>query len=209
MYPFRSSLLRVIELDHKISELYCYKHSSEIKYFTLFWPGVFSFHHFVVIWWFLFWRSSVIYLSNENWLIANCFMVGGYKHKCVVLWISIGLRSVALAAEKQPESSWASHKFSSCPLSCLSRRSGHTPHHYIYSVVIFFSWLWNRSASVNQTNCLQNQAWPDLAGAATTALLPSPIPLTSRPPRVQISASSNEQCSHDGTASSHAFIWHK
>jgi hypothetical protein len=30
-------------------------------------------------------------------LIANCFVVGGYEHKCVVLRISIGLRSIALA----------------------------------------------------------------------------------------------------------------
>jgi hypothetical protein len=50
MYPFRSSLSRVVELDHKILELYYYKHSSEIKYSTLFRSGVFSFHHFVVIW---------------------------------------------------------------------------------------------------------------------------------------------------------------
>jgi hypothetical protein len=49
-HPFRSSLLRVVELDHKIPELYCYKHSSEIKYSTLFRSGVFSFHHFVAIW---------------------------------------------------------------------------------------------------------------------------------------------------------------
>jgi hypothetical protein len=49
MYPFRSSLLRVVELDHKSLELYCYKHSSEIKYFTLSRSGVFSFHHFVAI----------------------------------------------------------------------------------------------------------------------------------------------------------------
>jgi hypothetical protein len=38
-------------------------------------------------------------------LIANCFMVGGYEHKCVVLRISIGLRSVALRTREQPESS--------------------------------------------------------------------------------------------------------
>jgi hypothetical protein len=36
MYPFRSLLLRIVELDHKILELYRYKHSSEIKYSTLF-----------------------------------------------------------------------------------------------------------------------------------------------------------------------------
>jgi hypothetical protein len=40
----------VVELDLKIPELYCYKHSSEIKYSTLFRSGVFSFHHFVAIW---------------------------------------------------------------------------------------------------------------------------------------------------------------
>jgi hypothetical protein len=40
-----------------------------------------------------------------NWLIANYFVVGGYEHKCVVLRISIGLRSVVLAADEQPESS--------------------------------------------------------------------------------------------------------
>jgi hypothetical protein len=50
MYPFRSSLFGVVELDHKIPELYCYKHSSEIKYSTLFRSGVFSFHQFVAIW---------------------------------------------------------------------------------------------------------------------------------------------------------------
>jgi hypothetical protein len=38
-------------------------------------------------------------------LIANCFVVGSYEHKCVVLRISIGLRSVALAAGEQLESS--------------------------------------------------------------------------------------------------------
>jgi hypothetical protein len=32
-------------------------------------------------------------------------MVGGYEHKCVVLRISIGWRSVALAAVEQPKSS--------------------------------------------------------------------------------------------------------
>jgi hypothetical protein len=127
--PLGHHFLGVVELDHKIPELYCYKHSSEIKYSTLFQSGVFFFHHFVAIWWFLFWRSSVICHSIGNWLIANCFMVGGYEHKCVVLRISIGLRSVALAAGEQPESSWVSHKLSSRPLSCSSRRSGHTPHH--------------------------------------------------------------------------------
>ena len=127
--PLGRHFLGVVELDHKIPELYCYKHSSEIKYSTLFRSGVFSFHHFVAIWWFLFWRSSVICRSIGNWLIANCFVVGGYEHKCVVLRISIGLRSVALAAGEQPESSWASHKLSSRPLSCSSRRSGHTSHH--------------------------------------------------------------------------------
>jgi hypothetical protein len=40
----------VVELDHKIPELYCYKHSSEIKYSTLFRSGIFSIHHFVAIW---------------------------------------------------------------------------------------------------------------------------------------------------------------
>jgi hypothetical protein len=38
-------------------------------------------------------------------LIANCFVVGGYEHRSVVLRISIGLRSVALAAREQPEGS--------------------------------------------------------------------------------------------------------
>jgi hypothetical protein len=32
-------------------------------------------------------------------------VVGGYEHKCVVLRISRGLRSVALTAREQPESS--------------------------------------------------------------------------------------------------------
>jgi hypothetical protein len=109
---------------------YCYKHSSEIKYSTLFQSGVFSIHHFVAILWFLFWRSSVIYRSIGNWFIANCFVVGGYEHKCVVLRISIRSRSVALVVGEQPESSWASHKLSSRPLLCSSRRSGHTPHQW-------------------------------------------------------------------------------
>jgi hypothetical protein len=38
-------------------------------------------------------------------LIANCFVIGGYEHKCVVLRISIGLKYVALAAGEQPKSS--------------------------------------------------------------------------------------------------------
>jgi hypothetical protein len=32
-------------------------------------------------------------------------VVGGYEHNCVVLRISIGLRSVALTVGEQPESS--------------------------------------------------------------------------------------------------------
>jgi hypothetical protein len=35
MYPFGSSLLRVVGLGHKIPEFYFYKHSSEIKYSTM------------------------------------------------------------------------------------------------------------------------------------------------------------------------------
>jgi hypothetical protein len=48
--PLGCHFLGVVELDHKILELYCYKHCSEIKYSTLFRSGVFSFHHFVAIW---------------------------------------------------------------------------------------------------------------------------------------------------------------
>jgi hypothetical protein len=48
--PLGRHFLGVVELEHKIPELYCYKHSSEIKYSTLFRSGVFSFHHFVAIW---------------------------------------------------------------------------------------------------------------------------------------------------------------
>jgi hypothetical protein len=48
--PLGHHFLGVVELDHKIPELYCYKHSSEIKYSTLFQSGVFFFHHFVAIW---------------------------------------------------------------------------------------------------------------------------------------------------------------
>jgi hypothetical protein len=47
--PLGHHFLGVVELDHKIIELYCYKHSSEIKYSTLFRSRVFSFHHFVAI----------------------------------------------------------------------------------------------------------------------------------------------------------------
>jgi hypothetical protein len=39
--PLGCHFLGVVELDHKIPELYCYKHSSEIKYSTLFRSGVF------------------------------------------------------------------------------------------------------------------------------------------------------------------------
>jgi hypothetical protein len=34
--PLGRNFLGVVELDHKIPELYCYKHSSKIKYSTLF-----------------------------------------------------------------------------------------------------------------------------------------------------------------------------
>jgi hypothetical protein len=36
MYPLGRHFLGVVELDHKIPELYCYKHSFEIKYSTSF-----------------------------------------------------------------------------------------------------------------------------------------------------------------------------
>jgi hypothetical protein len=39
--PLGRHFLGVVELDHKILELYCYKHSSEIKYSTLFRSRVF------------------------------------------------------------------------------------------------------------------------------------------------------------------------
>jgi hypothetical protein len=56
-------------------------------------------------------------------------VVGGYEHKCVVLRISIGLRSVALAAKGTTGEFMSVSQVSSRPLSCSSRRSGHTPHH--------------------------------------------------------------------------------